>query len=271
MDKPLVSVIITTYNEEENISRLLKSIQRQSYSNLEMIVVDNYSKDKTKAMASRFTPHIYEASGERSRQRNFGARNSSGYFYIFLDADMELEKDLINEAVGLFQNNNYAALIIPEKSEGDGFWARVKALEKECYLGDPLMEAPRFFEKKSFWKIGGFDENLIASEDWDIANRFKKADLKKGRTSQKIIHHEGKLSLKEAVRKKFYYGKNLPLYLKKNPGLAFSQYQPFRPAFFKSWRKLLSQPMIALGLFFLKFCEYSAGALGIIKSQLIKK
>ncbi len=271
MNKFLVSVIIATYNEEKNIGRLLESVRRQSYDNLEIIVVDNYSKDETQEIVRRFTPHIYSASGERSSQRNFGTQKGKGNYLFFLDADMEIEKGLIKEAVDLFQNYNYAALIIPEKSQGEGFWARVKALEKECYVGDSKIEAVRFFKKESFEKIGGFDENLIASEDWDLTNRLKKEGYKLGRANQKIIHHEGRLSLKEAIIKKYYYGQNLSLYLKKHPKMAFLQYQPFRPAFLKNWRKLFSNPNLALGLFFLKFCEYLAGALGIIKSQMSKK
>ncbi len=52
---PLVSVTITTKNEEKNIENCLKSILEQSYKNIEIIVVDNNSTDKTKEIALKYT------------------------------------------------------------------------------------------------------------------------------------------------------------------------------------------------------------------------
>jgi len=63
---PLVSVIITTKNEEKHIENLLQSIKRKTYKNIEIILVDNYSTDKTIEIARKYTDKIYLKGLERS-------------------------------------------------------------------------------------------------------------------------------------------------------------------------------------------------------------
>ena len=61
---PLVSVIITTKNEEKNIKTCLVSIKNQTYQNIEIIVVDNNSIDSTKKLASEYTKYVYNKGPE---------------------------------------------------------------------------------------------------------------------------------------------------------------------------------------------------------------
>ena len=74
----ILSVIITTKNEEKNIANCLKSIKAQNYPHdkIEIIVVDNNSKDRTKEIAARFTDKVYNFGPERSAQRNYGIFNA---------------------------------------------------------------------------------------------------------------------------------------------------------------------------------------------------
>ena len=59
MTQPRVSIVITTKNEEKNIENCLLSIKEQTYSNIEIILVDNNSKDKTIEIALNFTRKIF--------------------------------------------------------------------------------------------------------------------------------------------------------------------------------------------------------------------
>ncbi len=85
---PLVSIVITTKNEEAVLGTLLKSIKDQTYPNIETILVDNYSTDDTVKIANKYNLAIYEFGPERSAQRNFGAKKSTGDFLFSLDADI---------------------------------------------------------------------------------------------------------------------------------------------------------------------------------------
>jgi len=60
MMQDLVSIIITTKNEEKNIENCLKSIKLQTYSNIEIIVVDNNSSDQTKEISQKYTDKVLD-------------------------------------------------------------------------------------------------------------------------------------------------------------------------------------------------------------------
>ncbi len=153
MKRPLVSVIITTQNEDRVIKRLLQSVRIQSYKRIEIIVIDNGSFDKTKKMANEFTNKIYDRGPERSAQRNFGALKAKGEYLFFLDADMELTKEIVTECVNTIQSKaKIEALIIPEKSIANNFWEKVKAFERSFYNleGDSITDAARFFKRNTF-------------------------------------------------------------------------------------------------------------------------
>ena len=74
---PTISIVVTTKNEENNIRNCLGSINSQTYpaDKIELIVVDNYSTDKTKEYALRFTDLVFDMGPERNTQRNFGMLN----------------------------------------------------------------------------------------------------------------------------------------------------------------------------------------------------
>lgn len=265
----LFSLIIPTKNEEKNLPRLLQSLKKSKNKNLEVIVVDNYSTDNTRKIAKKFRAKVFTAGPERSAQRNFGARQAKGNFLIFLDADMELANGLISECQDLLKKS-HQALILSEKVSAKGFWAKCRGLEKNCYLGDELIEAARGYDKKLFEKSGGYDENLIAAEDWDLHQRAKAAGARIGRTKNFVIHHEKETNPLAAFQKKYYYGLNLSRYFTKHPNLARQQLAFFRPAFFRHWRLLLAHPLLTAGMYTLKFFEFLGGGLGLLKSKISK-
>lgn len=116
-DCPLVSIIITTRNEEINIQNCLESIKRQNYplDKIEIIIVDNNSTDKTLVIARRYTDKIYNYGPERSAQRNYGAKYAIGKYILYLDADMMLSKDVISECVEKCEKQDLVTLYISLK------------------------------------------------------------------------------------------------------------------------------------------------------------
>jgi len=269
MNNHLVSVIIPTFNSQETIDKCLRSIDDQSYKDIEILVVDNYSTDKTKEIALKFAT-FYTKGPERSNQRNFGASIAKGYFLFFVDSDMKLEQNVIDSCVKESISMNTQAIVVPEISIGTGFWAQCKALERSCYIKDSLIEAPRFFTKEAFRKVGGYDEDLTAAEDWDLSSRIKEAGFIFSRIESVIWHNEGKLSLKKTIMKKYAYGKNIIKYINKHKQEARKQFILFRPSFFKNYKNLCKNPIISAGMIFMKTCEFGAGFLGMISNKLGK-
>jgi len=204
--KEKITIIVTTKNEENNIEIFWRSIKNQTYKDTECITIDNNSHDKTKEIAKKYSK-VYNIGPERSAQRNFGAIKSKGKYLIFLDADMELSNNVINECVKEFKKN--IAVIIPEKSVGEG----------NCYINDPDMELPLAYRKDIFLKLKGFDEKITGQEIEDLYNRAKNYG-KIGRIKSQIIHHELLNSLWLIIKKKYYYCLTLNRYMKKNKKLS---------------------------------------------------
>jgi len=261
-NQSIVSVIVPTKNSESTISKCLRSIREQTYPNIEIIVVDNYSSDRTREIAQK-SGKVLLKGPERSSQRNFGAQAAVGDYLFFIDSDMELMPTVVENCVKTTVYGHANAVVVPEISIGNGFWSKCKALERSCYVGDDTIEAARFFCKDVFFGVGCFDEEITGQEDWDLHVRISKAGYKIGRITSFIQHDEGRLSLRKTMIKKRNYGKTLKLYTKKNPKEASAQLTLIRPAFIRHWKKLAKDPVHASGMLFMKVCEFSASWIGL--------
>ncbi len=273
--QPLVSVLVHTKNSQRTIREHLESIRNQSYGNIETIFVDNNSTDDTAKIARKFTDNIYSFGPERSAQRNFAAKKATGDYFLVPDSDMILGKNVISQCVSLIlKDNNIKAVIIPEKSFGVGFWARCKILERSFYLGVDWIEAARFFDKETFEDMNGYDEENTGTEDFDLPQRIIKKYGKKstGRIKEFILHDEGRILLIKQLKKKFYYAQNLNIYKKNNLDYYNLQINIIKRylLFFSDPKKLFSNPMVGIGLFFMKTLEFAAGGLGYLKGKYFK-
>jgi len=287
---PLVSVVITTKNEETNIENCLKSIYAQNYPKecFEVIVVDNQSSDRTKEIAQKFTPLVFDKGSERSEQRNFGIFSiAQGEYSLFLDADMILAPNLIQGCVQQIQKSKNIALHIPEIILGKSFWSQVRRFERKFYNGT-VVDGARFFRVEEFKAIGGFDETLSGPEDWDLDKKFKQRgsiglvpiqpilnwDCEKWCLSEFIrtmgvvpssyggvvFHNESQFNLITYLEKKGYYSKDMNKYIEKwgrdDPDIQkqFGFGYRFFGVFVEKgkWRWLLSSPILALGMYFLR-------------------
>lgn len=274
-NQKLVSIIITTKNEASNIERLLKSIQKQSYKFLEVIVVDNNSADSTKKIAEQFTQKVYDFGPERSAQRNYGAMKSKGNYLFFLDADMELTAGVVKGCVeAMFKDTFLAGLSIAEKSVVTSFWEKIKGYERSFYneSGDVVTDAARFFKRSVFERIGGYDETITGPEDWDLSATLRSKDYKLGWVPNLIFHYEKAPSLFFLFRKKFYYGLRAHKYLSKQKVSTLSPQTIYflRPVFYKQWKKILTHPILSLSMFLMLFVELTGGGLGYLTGKVKK-
>jgi len=269
VDEPLVSVIIPTYNSERTIEICLKSIKKQTYSNIEVIVVDNYSTDGTREIAAKYANSVLLKGFERSAQVNFGVKYARGKYIYRVDSDFILEPTVVEEAVEKCEKEGFDAVCIHNTSDPTvSFWAKVRKLERDCYVDDELNVAARFFRKDVFDTVGGFDEEMVASEDYDLHNRLLKAGFKIGRIKAKEIHIGEPKKLLEIVKKHYYYGKTLPKFLEKNRSRGVKQLSPLRPGFIRNWKKFAEQPVLTLGFVIYQFTRYFSAGLGFLVGKL---
>lgn len=272
MKSQLVSVIVTVRNEADVIEKLFRSIKQQSYKRIEIILIDNNSNDRTIEIAKFFTKKIYDKGPERSAQRNFGAQKSKGEYLLFLDADMELTQEVIKECIDKMRSQaKIGALIIPEKSIANNFWEKVKAFERSFYNleGDNITDAARFFKSNIFEKIGGYDERITGSEDWDLTEKMENSGFLIGRIKSLINHYERIPNMYSLLKKKYYYGLKSSIYFKKQHIHLISPKTTFflRAVFYKQWQKIIIHPILSTSMFLMLSLEMIAGGLGYLRGR----
>ena len=271
--QPFFSIIITTKNEQGVIEDLLKSLKAQTYKKIEIIVVDNNSTDNTKEIAKKYTKLVFNKGPERSAQRNYGVEKSKGKYVYIMDADMSLQENVVKEAVELLENNKeVGALVVPERSFGKGFWTKFKVFEREFYEGEEDIEAARIFRRELFNKFGGYDLTITGPEDWDLPLRMRKAGVKIGRVRSYALHNERTFDPWKSSKKKFYYASGAGVYWGRHKDKALTQGNLLlRPVFFRKWKKLLSNPVLAIGMLFIRTLEMAGAGLGFLYGTTIKK
>lgn len=108
-DKPLVSVIIVTYKRPDVLKRAILSVINQTYKNIEILVVDDASRDDTeKAVKSIIDSRLKYICHEKNRglatTRNTGIKNSTGEYITFIDDDDEWLPEKISRQIEIFEN-----------------------------------------------------------------------------------------------------------------------------------------------------------------------
>ena len=257
---PVVSVIVTTKNEERNIGACLESVVQQSMAPLEVIVVDNNSEDQTSEIAKQYGARVFQLGPERSAQRNYGVEKAHGVYILYLDADMRLSPKVIEECVNCCEaDSGISGIYIPEIIVGEGFWIKVRRFERSFYDGT-VIDAVRFIPKATFQKVKGFDLHFTGPEDWDFDKKIRGL----GRTvvtDSFLEHDEGDFDLQLYLGKKSYYSKGFDTYAEKwgkdDPDVRkqLSPWYRFVGVFVEQGKfiKLMEHPILTLGMYYLRF------------------
>ncbi len=171
----MISIIIPTYNEQDYIASLLTSILEDIGEDVEVIVVDGGSTDRTVEIVKGYE-NVKLAQSEKGRavQMNNGARMSKGEVLFFVHADSklpELWKEKISQAI---HNRRYIAGTFYLKFDITGFWYGLYSrLSRERGLLFTYGDQGLFVERGVYDQIGGYP-TLPIMEDYEILNRLKK-------------------------------------------------------------------------------------------------
>lgn len=177
----MVSVIIPTYNREKTIERAINSVLKQTYENIEIIVVDDASTDNTESVVRTISdPRLKYIKVEKNRgacnARNVGIDNAKGEYIAFQDSDDVWHSDKIstqldkmrkmNADVSFCALNKYIsgsenAIVYPCELK-EGFVARETLMTKSYASTQCVMCRKRCFEKVIF------DVNMPRLQDWDL-------------------------------------------------------------------------------------------------------
>jgi len=252
---PLVSVIVPTRNSAQFLERCLASIRNQSYANVEVIAVDNYSSDGTPEIARKYADGFYQNDLNKPVARNFGADKSKGDFLFFSDADMVLKEDVINDAVNACISKNLDGLVIPEIVKSSGLFSNARKMEKNIYINDTKVEALRFITRQVYDEINGFDEEFNEIDEYAFDARVRLKKFKVGNINSFITVYE-KFSLIKNLRGKFNRGRELKNFKQRYPKDSKRRFSSKRiGSYVKKWRTLILNPVTTLLLIFLKSSE----------------
>lgn len=263
--KPLVSTITPVLNGEKYIVENIKSIKNQTYPNIEIIVVDNFSTDGTVEIARNAGATVYQKGPERASQDNYGVQMAKGKYVFITGCDMVLDQDYIEQCVRCCEEGGYDAVYASVKSKTANFWSKVKGLERDMYIGDDFIESARFFKREVFLGLGGFDTTLVINaDDYDMQRRLNVAGYKTGRITATELHIDEIDSIREVFLKSFYYGMNSWQYIKREKGYAVHQLFPVRKAYFKHFGMFLKHPLLACGFVIFKVVQYGSASVGLV-------
>ncbi|MCC5642104.1 glycosyltransferase [Nostoc sp. CHAB 5824] len=179
---PVISVIIPAYNSEKTINHTIQSVLNQTFTDLELIVINDGSQDSTLAIVTQIQdPRIKvfsysNAGGNVSRNR--GLHRAVGEFVSFLDADDIWTPDKLQSQLKALQENITAKVAyswtdyIDENGEFilSGKRVNVNGNVYEHLLLNNFLEngSNPLICRKALITLGGFDESLSAAQDWDM-------------------------------------------------------------------------------------------------------
>lgn len=252
----LVTVVVPTRNNERTIERCLQSVRSQSYQSIELIVVDNFSNDRTVEIANRYADLVLSAGPERSAQRNAGFAAGSGEWGIWVDSDIYLTDDAVKKAMKIADDEQADGVGLPERTIGEGFWTSCRALERECYLNVLQMHNPRLLRRLFLLDGGGgFDVRMSGPEDANLRINMREAGMKIVLAPVIIDHDEGRLTLRDIFDKRVYYGRSIPILEKEHPGAVLSQARYIATSYAKNWKLLARHPVRTPSMFGMRLME----------------
>ncbi len=215
-----VSIIIPTFNEEKAIRDCLNSLAKQSYSDMEIIVVDDGSTDKTVEVLSSLQFTVYSLQTLKQKHlgpgeaRNLGAKNALGEILVFVDADMTFDKYFIKnlvapivsgKTIGTFSKEEYVL-------NKDNVWSRCWNINKGLPLDrmhpkdyPDTQSVFRAILKKEFDKVGGFTP-IGYVDDYTLSEKLKALATE---APGAIFYHKNPQNLSEVFQQARWIGKSV--------------------------------------------------------------
>lgn len=184
-DQPLVSIIMPAWNRADTISKAIRSIQRQTLSNWELIVVDDGSTDSTRevvkliASVDKRIQIIPAAHGGVSAARNIGLREATGKWVSFLDTDNEWPGDYLELSIkGAMDSKSRAVYSGLELHNGGKVSYRAyRGGLSELMILNHIDLNVLTVDRALAVEIGGFDDTLKRWVDHDFAIRIAKVEV----------------------------------------------------------------------------------------------
>lgn len=196
MNKPLLSVIVPVYNSEQYLPECIDSILKQTYQNLEIILVDDGSTDSSGVICDTYAQKegrvkvFHQENGGLSSARNSGLSIITGDYFTFVDSDDVLSLEMFSKMLyaadcfhapmvicgcAYYSEGNLSAIPCPRSYDGIELTSSHQLIE-QLYTSEydnNLFTAPwgKIYSSKKFSTLVHYKEGIIFEDD-DLANRL---------------------------------------------------------------------------------------------------
>ena len=224
MNKPFISIIIPTYNEEKNLPRLFASLARLDYpkNKREIIIVDGYSTDRTVALAQKFGAKVFFNPGRiRTTGCQIGIDKARGEMIAFTDADCVVPSHWLKGLLEPLKGKKIAAVggpnITPKndtpfaKAAGEVMWLLTRTGARYGFSGKKVVEIYHnpgcnvLYRKKAIQAVGGFNPRLLTCEDEELDFRLGQKGYKLLFTPKVVVDHYRRPTYKKTFIQAYRY------------------------------------------------------------------
>jgi len=270
-NNPLVSVNVRTFNSEKTLEKTLQSVKNQTYKNIEIIVSDGFSKDKSVQIAKSHGARVHSVA-KLGDARYQDYKKSKGKYLLSLDSDQVLDSKVIEKCVNLCEKERFDAVTIAEKSiiqKGTVLekliaydkWVIDQNKDSDAFFGTAC---PRFFKKELFDNLK-WPEGLAVFDDTILYSELLKNGAKVAYLSDQSIRHHEVTSWIVFFKKFIRYGKGYSKAFQSRPSTIAAHSLPRRSYFSKA---AISKPHYFLGLLLLYSVKGTAAFTGVISYML---
>lgn len=211
---PKISVIIPTYNEEKLIGKCLMALKAQDMQKnlFEVILVDGNSTDNTVKIASEYNIRIIKLKNTPTigSTRQAGIDKANGQILAFIDADIQVSSDWLEQIAYCFTDNNLICVggeIQPDTNNKLLFliykiYSYFIITNQIIFNKILIWGSNMAVRTNAFKEIGGFNLNMEMSEDWDLGRRLQE------KFGIKSVKYNPEIIAKTSIRKQ----KNLSIF-----------------------------------------------------------
>jgi len=248
-----ISVITACYNAENTIEETLKSVEKQTYKDVEYIVIDGNSTDKTLEIVDKYKNSVTKLVSEKDtgvyNAMNKGISFAAGDLLFFLNADDVFINENVLENFASFANKTKSGILLGNilllnRYTGENYFEKQSFIDNFQLINSTIFHPATFFRREVFEKYGTYNENnkIVSDYEWYV-NYFRNGGnysyfdvpvsvFSLGGLSSDEKHHQIHLQERENVINK-YFSKN-----EINSVLFFSKYLPRRSKKIKFRQKL---------------------------------
>lgn len=183
-EKPEITIILSVHNSELYLAETLDSIFEQTFTNFELIIIDDCSTDNTREIIKEYTNNnkkcqVYHNSSNQglTKNLNFGIRYARGRYIARMDADDICAKDRLYIQYSFLENNSDISVVgswvqfIDKFGTITGFFqppTTDSLIKWELLFQNPLVHPSIMFRKEIIERFGNYDEKCYCSQDYEL-------------------------------------------------------------------------------------------------------